>query len=219
MIHHLLVLHLRSFHYTGPLEPLSLLFGHMIILVLSLTKRNLSLVLIPWLTTSHMIISLDTPNIFSSHVLGYPHFYREAITNVRWRNAMDEELKALEKNHTWDIVDLPPQVKLIGCKWVYKIKLKYDGSVERFKARLVAKRYTQQPGVDFHDTFSPTAKIVTFRCLLNLDVIHNWHLFQIDVTNAFLQGELDMIFSWVFCRDTSFRGRIKFAKWKSLCMV
>lgn len=120
-----------------------------------------------------------------------PQFYHEAVTDIRWREAMDDELAALERNHTWDVVDLPPKVKPIGCKWVYKIKLHSDGRVDKFKARRVAKGYTQQPGIDFHDTFSPTAKIVTIRCLLSVAVIRNWPLFQMDVTNAFLQGDLD----------------------------
>lgn len=91
-----------------------------------------------------------------------PRFYHEAMTDIRWCKAMNDELTALERNNTWDIVKLPPKVKPIGCKWVYKIKLHSDGSVDRFKARLVAKGYTQQPGVDYHDTFSPTAKLLPF---------------------------------------------------------
>lgn len=100
---------------------------------------------------------------------------------------MDDELNALESNRTWDVVDLPSHIKPIGCKWVYKVKLKPDGSIDRFKG------YTQQPGIDFHDTFAPTAKIVTIRCLLNIAVISNWPLLQMDVTNAFLQGDLDEV--------------------------
>lgn len=105
-------------------------------------------------------------------------------------DAMDNELAALERNHTWDVVDLPPKVEPIRCKWVYKVKRHSDGNVERFEARLVAKGYTQQSGIDFHDTFSHTAKIVTIRCVLSVAVIHNWPLFQLDVTNTFLQGDL-----------------------------
>lgn len=100
-----------------------------------------------------------------------PNFYHEAITDSRWQRAMDLELAALDNNHTWDVVDLPPKVKPIRCRWVYKVKLKPDGKVDRFKARLVAKGYIQQHGIDFHDTYSPTAKIVTIRCLLKVVTI------------------------------------------------
>ncbi|XP_073025307.1 uncharacterized protein [Primulina eburnea] len=120
-----------------------------------------------------------------------PHSYHEAVKDSRWKSAMDLELAALESNHTWDVVDLPLNVKPIGCRWVYKVKHNSDGSVDKLKARLVAKGYTQQPGVDFHDTFSPTAKIVTIRCLLSLSASYQWPITQMDVANAFLHGDLD----------------------------
>lgn len=90
----------------------------------------------------------------------------------RWKHAMDLELAALDSNRTWDVVDLPPNVKPIKCRWVYKLKFLPTGKVDEFKARLMAKGYTQQAGVDFHDTFSPMAKIVTIRCLLSLAAVH-----------------------------------------------
>lgn len=104
---------------------------------------------------------------------------------------MEAEISALEANQTWVIVPLPPGKKTIGCKWIYKIKHKADGSIDRFKARLVAKGYTQQYGIDYLDTFSPVAKIVTVRCALAVDASKNWSLHQMDVTNAFLQGDLN----------------------------
>lgn len=103
---------------------------------------------------------------------------------------MNAEIKALEDNHTWSIVDLPEGVIPIGNKWVYKIKRKSDGTIERFKARLVAKGYTQTEGLDYFDTFSPVAKITTVRLVLALAAIHNWHVHELDVNNAFLHGEL-----------------------------
>jgi len=103
---------------------------------------------------------------------------------------MNSELDALDKNDTWTIVDLPPNIKPIGSKWVYKIKHKADGSTERYKARLVAKGYNQVEGIYFFDTFSPVAKLNTMRMLLAIASIHNWHLHQLDVNNAFLHGDL-----------------------------
>ncbi|XP_073294587.1 uncharacterized protein [Primulina huaijiensis] len=120
-----------------------------------------------------------------------PSSYHEAILDPRWKAAMDLELAALESNHTWDLVPLPVGMKPIGCRWVYKIKRHPDGTVDRFKARLVAKGDTQQKGIDYHDTFSPTAKIVTLRCLLSVAAAKQWPLHQMDVTNAFLLGNLD----------------------------
>ncbi|XP_075500194.1 uncharacterized protein LOC142538780 [Primulina tabacum] len=120
-----------------------------------------------------------------------PSTYHEAITDPRWKAAMDQELEALRANGTWVLCQLPPGKSAIGNKWVFKIKYNSDGSVDRFKARLVAKGYTQQPSIDYHYTFSPVAKIVTVRCVLSLAAHMHWPLHQMDVTNAFLQGALD----------------------------
>lgn len=120
-----------------------------------------------------------------------PTSYHEAVVDPRWLSAMELELQALSSNNTWEIVDLPPGKVPIGNKWDYKIKYHPDGSVDRYKARLVAKGYTQLYGVDFHDTFSPVAKITTVRCLLSVAAMSQWPLYQMDVTNVFLQGDLD----------------------------
>lgn len=84
-----------------------------------------------------------------------PSSYEEASIVPAWQAAMTQELEVLHANHTWDIVPLPPGKKSIGYWWVYKIKHKADGSIDRFKARLVVKGYTQQAGVDYTKTFSP----------------------------------------------------------------
>ncbi|BBN69521.1 RING/U-box superfamily protein, partial [Prunus dulcis] len=104
---------------------------------------------------------------------------------------MTAEITALEQNNTWTLTSLPHGHKPIGCKWVYKIKHRSDGTIERYKARLVAKGYTQQEGLDYHETFSPTAKLVTVRCLLAIAAARHWPLHQLDVQNAFLHGHLD----------------------------
>ncbi|GJT24664.1 ribonuclease H-like domain-containing protein [Tanacetum coccineum] len=106
-------------------------------------------------------------------------------------DAMNAEMDALYRNNTWEIVDLPVRRKVIGSKWVWKIKYKFDEEIERYKARLVAKGFNQIEGIDFDETFSPVVKIVTVRCLINLDVQNGWSLFQMDINNAFLYGDLE----------------------------
>ncbi|CAN1266800.1 Retrovirus-related Pol polyprotein from transposon TNT 1-94 [Linum perenne] len=120
-----------------------------------------------------------------------PQTYLEASKSKCWQRAMQEELQALEENGTWVISELPSGKRPIGCKWVYKVKFKSDGSVDRYKARLVAKGFTQIHGVDFTDTFSPVAKINSVKTLLAVAAVKEWHLHQMDVSNAFLHGDLD----------------------------
>jgi hypothetical protein len=90
-----------------------------------------------------------------------PQLFHQAVKSLEWRAAIQAELDALEANHTCVLTPLPAGKKAIGCKWVYKIKLKYDGTIERYKAHLVTKGYTQCEGLDYHETFSPVAKLTT----------------------------------------------------------
>lgn len=120
-----------------------------------------------------------------------PTSFSQAVQSSKWREAMKHEISALQENATWTLVPLPSHKRPIGCKWVYKIKLKADGTVERYKARLVAKGYSQIEGVDYNETFAPVAKMVTVRVLLTVAAVHRWHLHQLDVNNAFLNGELE----------------------------
>ncbi|GJT22030.1 retrovirus-related pol polyprotein from transposon TNT 1-94 [Tanacetum coccineum] len=103
---------------------------------------------------------------------------------------MNKELQALETNHTWELVLLPPGKIPIGCKWVYRIKFHADGTIERFKASLVAKGYNQKERIDYTETFAPVAKMVSVRALLVLAIHHNWIIEQLDINNAFLYGDL-----------------------------
>jgi hypothetical protein len=120
-----------------------------------------------------------------------PHSFREASTNPLWQAAMKEELDALHKNNTWDLVDLPPGKSMVGCKWVYKIKTCSDGIVDRYKARLVARGFTQEYGVDYEETFAPIARLSSVRALLAVAASRHWSLCQMDVKNAFLNGDLN----------------------------
>ncbi|PKH47914.1 hypothetical protein CRG98_050403 [Punica granatum] len=120
-----------------------------------------------------------------------PKTYREAVCDPRWRTAMAEEIRALEMNQTRTLAALPLCKRPIDCKWVFKIKRRADGEVKRYKARLVAKGFTQVEGIDFHETFAPVAKLVTVQCLLTVAVAKGWEMYQMDVQNAFLHGNLD----------------------------
>ncbi|XP_074302849.1 uncharacterized protein LOC141636469 [Silene latifolia] len=120
-----------------------------------------------------------------------PYTFKQASQDQRWVAATDKEIQALEDNKTWDIVPLPEGHKAIGSKWIFKIKYKQDGSIERFKARLVAKWYSQVKDKDYTDTFSPVAKFTTVRTLLVVAAASSWNLHQLDINNAFLHGFLD----------------------------
>ena len=108
----------------------------------------------------------------------------------KWKEAMQKEMKSIDTNKVWELVKLPKGKKTIGCKWVYKRKTDADGSLERYKARLVAKGYSQQHGLDYDETFSPVARFESLRTLLALAVQDGLHVHQMDVTTAFLNGEL-----------------------------
>ncbi|KAG8491054.1 hypothetical protein CXB51_014208 [Gossypium anomalum] len=115
----------------------------------------------------------------------------EALESAKWRQAVMEEMKALKNNETWEVSDLPKGKKTIGCKWIFTTKFKPDGRIDRYKARLVAKAFTQTYGLDYDETFAPVAKLNTIRVLLSLAANLDWHLTQLNVKNAFLNGELN----------------------------
>ncbi|KAG7594090.1 Retrotransposon gag domain [Arabidopsis thaliana x Arabidopsis arenosa] len=120
-----------------------------------------------------------------------PQTYEEAIQHQVWRDAIAAERQAMEHNHTWEEGELPRGKKAVTSKWVFTIKYKSNGDIERYKARLVARGFTQTYGEDYLDTFAPVAKLHTVRVVLSLATNLEWELWQMDVKNAFLQGELE----------------------------
>ena len=119
-----------------------------------------------------------------------PDTVEEALVTDNWRKAMEEEINALKKNGTWEKCGLPSTKRIVRCKWVFTIKYKADGTIKRYKARLVAKGYTQTYGVDYSETFSPVAKLDTLRVLFTIAANLDWPLYQFDVKNVFLHGEV-----------------------------
>nr|GEW90918.1 ribonuclease H-like domain-containing protein [Tanacetum cinerariifolium] len=117
--------------------------------------------------------------------------FEEASKHQPWIDAMNSKMDAIYRNNTWDLVKLPKGRKAIGSKWVWKIKYKSDGEIEIYNVRLVAKGFNQKERIVFDETFSPMVKFVTIRCLINLVVQNSWTLYQMDVNNAFLYGDLN----------------------------
>ena len=103
---------------------------------------------------------------------------------------MNKEIAALELNNTWTLTPLPPSKSPIGCKWVYMIKYHSDGTIKRYKAKLVAKGFTQKLGLDYSKTFFHVVKFVSVRIVLSLVAVKGWLLHQLDINNAFLHGDL-----------------------------
>ena len=144
--------------------------------------------------------SIRPPNWygFFSHVslvstlstISSPSCYKQAIEHECWKIAMQVELHALEENHTWDIVPCPPTAKPIKSKWVFSVKLRYDGSLDQYKSCLVALGNKKEYGVDYEETFSLVAKMTTARTILAITASQSWRLHQMDVKNAFLHGDL-----------------------------
>jgi Reverse transcriptase (RNA-dependent DNA polymerase) len=127
--------------------------------------------------------------IASLDIISIPKCWQVAKEDPNWKTAMLEELEALDKNKTWELMSLPPGKKAVGCKWVFTVKQNPEGRVERYKARLVAKGYGQTYGIDYDETFAPVAKMSTVRTLISLAANEGWKLHQLDVKNAFLHGD------------------------------
>jgi histone deacetylase 1/2 len=122
---------------------------------------------------------------------GKPSSIRAALEIPAWKAAMDAEFSALQCNQTWRLVCARSGLNVIDSRWVYKVKWKPDGSVDRFKARLMAKGFKQHHSVDYDDTYSPMIKPTTIRVVLSLAMMQGWQIQQLDVDNAFLHGHLE----------------------------
>ncbi|GJU71817.1 zinc finger, CCHC-type containing protein [Tanacetum coccineum] len=108
-----------------------------------------------------------------------------------WKEAINNEMDSIMGNNTWVLADLPPGCKPLGCKWIFKRKLKVDGTIEKFKARLVIQGFKQKSGIYDFDTYAPVARISIIRLLIVMASIYNLIIHQLDVKSTFLNGELD----------------------------
>jgi hypothetical protein len=122
-----------------------------------------------------------------------PRSYREAMARPdaeEWRGGCVKEMVQLNANETWILVEPPPDTNIVGCRWVLKLKTMPDGSV-KYKARLVAQGFTQMPGVDYDETYSPVVRYASLRALFALAAHHDWEVHHMDVKSAYLNGKLE----------------------------
>ncbi|KAH9803716.1 hypothetical protein KPL71_001892 [Citrus sinensis] len=136
-------------------------------------------------------IESEAPEVHRSTSERRPPTWHSDSDVALWMTAMQEEIEALHKNKTWELIPLPHGRKAIGNKWVYKIKRDGNDQVERYRARLVVKGYAQKEGIDFNEIFSPVVRLTTVRIVLAMCATFDLHLEQLDVKTAFLHGELE----------------------------
>ncbi|KAI3509252.1 hypothetical protein L1887_24388 [Cichorium endivia] len=129
-------------------------------------------------------------NLHVSATSTIPKTHLDALRDPNWTIAMQDEFNALIANGTWELVPRPPGANVVRSMWLFKKKLKADGSLDRYKARLVANGKSQRPGIDYDETFSPVVKPATIRTVLSIAISSKWPIHQLDVKNAFLHGHL-----------------------------
>ena len=112
------------------------------------------------------------------------------VNSSEWAAAMEDEMKSMSDNKVWDLEEISKEAKTVGCKWVYKTKCDSKGNIERFKARLVAKDFTQREGIDYNETFPPVSYKDSFRIIMALVAHYDLELHQMDVKTAFLNRDL-----------------------------
>ncbi|KAJ9551935.1 hypothetical protein OSB04_015980 [Centaurea solstitialis] len=139
---------------------------------------------------SGIVKPIQKLNLHTSSISPVPRSHLQAIKDPNWRQAMNDEYSALISNGTWTLVPRPPGVNIVRSMWLFRHKFNADGSLSRYKARLVANGRSQQQGIDCDETFSPVVKPATIRIVLSIAVSRQWPLHQLDVKNAFLHGHL-----------------------------
>ena len=150
---------------------------------------------IPYHMTTRSQRGITKPNpkyalnsIISASISREPRTVRSTLVHPGWKATMEDELTSLHQNQTWQLVPRTTDMHVIGSKWVFKTKLKSDGTLDRLKARVVAKGYHQIDGLDYTETFSPVVKPGTIRLIISIALVHHWPLRKLDVKNVFLHG-------------------------------
>ena len=133
----------------------------------------------------------DTETQLAMFAAADPIRFEDVVQNEKWRTTMDVEMEAIKRNGTWELMELPAGGKKVGVKWVYKTKFNEHGAVDKYKARLVVKGYSQQYGVDYTEVFALVARTETIRLVVALAAQRGWAIYQLDVKSAFLYGELN----------------------------
>jgi hypothetical protein len=124
---------------------------------------------------------------------GDPTSYEEAMRSPhssKWREAMEDKMRSMSANQFWKLEEIPKGAKIVGCKWVYKIKRDSKENIDRFKARLIAKGFTKREGIYYNVTFSPVSSKDSFRIIMALVAHYNLELHQMNVKTTFLNEDL-----------------------------
>lgn len=142
----------------------------------------------------NQIIKTNPKYMYSAHLVLAsldPHTISQALSNPLWRDSVSAEFNSFICTDTFELVPPSTEQNVVGCRWLFQTKFLPDGTVDKHKSRLVAKGYTQRPGIDFHETFSPVVKAPTICIIISVATTWDWPLRQLDINNAFLQGTLD----------------------------
>jgi hypothetical protein len=140
--------------------------------------------------TAFVVPDYYSPSAFTVAALSKPTSYSDAILHLKWHHMMTKGIAALERTDMWDPVLYPQHVRMITCEWDYKVKIRSDGSLERYKAHLVACGFQQEHDRDYDETFVHVAHMTTIHTLLIVASVWEWPISQLDTKNDFLNGEL-----------------------------
>lgn len=137
-------------------------------------------------TRSHTMGSI----LLSHAISNDPQKFSEATGHPEWDCAMEKEYSSLMRNNTWDLCPLPKGRKMVRCRWLYRTKYDANGSIDKYKAHLVAKGFSQVEGIDYSETSALVAKMNSIHFVLSLAAYRGQPIFQMDVKSAFLHGDL-----------------------------